>query len=138
MSINKQKYYALINNEDNSIFIIIKTISTNNFEEVINTIEFSTNFKKYQNINDSEEIQKVKFKLFGAEILELSNEEFETQVNENFEETFNSYNDLIIEKNDLYGLNKFQLSAGQNVKDFENVINTFAETFEYTITTNNL
>ena len=133
MSINKQKYYTLINQEDDSIYIILKTIPTNSFEEVINTINFSDNFKKFSIVNNDDEVQIVKLKLFGAEILGLSDEELIEQLKENFDETLSSFNQQLQEKTTSFGLDKFSLSVGQNINNLDEKLGEFASEFNYSV-----
>jgi len=133
MSINKQKYYTLINQDNDSIYIILKTIPTNSFEEVINTINFSDNFKKFSIVNNDDEVQIVKLKLFGAEILGYSDEEFVKALKKDFDKALLKFNQILKKRTKSFGLDKFSLSVGQNINNLDEKLDEFASEFNYSV-----
>lgn len=136
MNAGKQKYFTLINEEDDTIFCIIKSISTNNFEDVIQTINFSEDWLKYRNVNISEEQQIINFHLFGKEVTEFSgtDQEWEDEIEQNFDTKYQEFVTAKIQLSNEAGLNSFNFVVGQSYTDFETMLQDFADEYGYVLT----
>jgi hypothetical protein len=128
-NINRILTFEIVSVADAELFYHIKTLPVNEQTEVIQTIEFSEKWKKYNSVGLSEQAVLTKFAEIGAEVLGIDEATFQTRIEtEGKQVVLDDFIDTLLQYNIDNGIINFPFQAGQSLHDFSTKLSDYLDT----------